>query len=190
MDDKREYQIPIMFDVEAIDADEAARAVVKILAGHQVPGNTMDGATVESWWTIEQAAKVHDGNDNEHGVVVFEYDLDYLYDLLTATQAGAQQPERHARLLDYFDRTNGRQGNTSYPPVEDDDEPENAPTYKIVRRYASDEWPNEVMVEGLSLAEAKEHCADPETSSRTATGRDAMALTVERGDWFDSLTAE
>jgi hypothetical protein len=64
-------------------------------------------------------------------------------------------------------------------------------TYAIVRGYFNDaEYPSEVIATGLSLDEAKEHCSNPETSSSTATSEAAVALTEERGPWFDGFEAE
>lgn len=111
--DPQEFQIPLIFDVTAYSRDEAGDALVKILHGHQLPGNRRDEgpaphARIESWWTLEVIDKAHDGNDNEHGVVVFQHDLDYLLALLVAT-GGTQQPpgfdfdgDRHDRLMSYF----------------------------------------------------------------------------------------
>jgi hypothetical protein len=51
-------------------------------------------------------------------------------------------------------------------------------TYKIVRKYADFNHPDNDMVvdEGLTLEEAQEHCSDPDTS--------------EKGVWFDSFYKE
>ena len=54
-------------------------------------------------------------------------------------------------------------------------------TYKIMR-YKFEHYPEERAC-GLTLAEAKEHCNDPETSSTTATD-------PEPGQWFDGYTEE
>lgn len=60
--------------------------------------STRGRADLESWWTVEHVDKSHDGNDNEHGVVVFQHDLDYLLNLLYAVHPGHKEdPERHAR---------------------------------------------------------------------------------------------
>lgn len=64
----------------------------------------------------------------------------------------------------------------------DDDEQ----LYQIVRFYEDDDW--EVILTGLTLAEARAHCNDPETSSRTATSPEALAHTAERDQqWFDGF---
>ena len=57
--------------------------------------------------------------------------------------------------------------------------------YKIVRTYESDRWPSRTVRSGLTLAEAQEHCGDPETSSRTCTEAQGVRRTRERGQWFD-----
>ncbi len=41
----------------------------------------------------------------------------------------------------------------------------------------------------LTLEEAREHCADPETSSR-GTGVAAISYTELWGDWFDAYEEE
>lgn len=61
-------------------------------------------------------------------------------------------------------------------------------TYKITRIFASGE--REEINSGVTLEEAKEHCSNPETSSRTATSPEAIALTAEKGPWFDGFNEE
>lgn len=56
-------------------------------------------------------------------------------------------------------------------------------TYTIIRFFENDE--REVIVRGLTLAQAQAHCSDPETSSNTATSEPAVRRTKERGRWFD-----
>lgn len=56
-------------------------------------------------------------------------------------------------------------------------------TYTITRHFASGD--RETLQEGLTLEEARDHCKSPETSSRTATAPDLIALTAARGPWFD-----
>jgi len=59
---------------------------------------------------------------------------------------------------------------------------------KIIRFFASGQ--REEIVSGLTLEEAREHCKDPETSSRTATSAEAIALTESSGSWFDGYEDE
>lgn len=110
--DPQEFQIPVIFDVTAYSREEAGDALVKILGGHRLPGNRLlphhQAPHIESWWTVEHVDKGHDGNDNEHGVVVFQHDLDYLLgvldllDLDDPEDVSPEQRERHKRLLSYF----------------------------------------------------------------------------------------
>ena len=61
-------------------------------------------------------------------------------------------------------------------------------TYNIIRKFF--EGAEEEIKSGLTLKEAQKHCSDRETSSRTATGAEAIALTEARGPWFDSYDEE
>jgi len=63
-------------------------------------------------------------------------------------------------------------------------------TYKIIRFYADESVPSEVIEHGLTLQEAQTHCNDPETSSSTATDESAVARTLEFGPWFDGYDEE
>jgi hypothetical protein len=65
-----------------------------------------------------------------------------------------------------------------------------ADTYKIVRMYADPNKHSRTIAKGLTLAGAQAHCADPETSSKTAVGRKAKAITRRNGPWFDGYDAE
>lgn len=58
-------------------------------------------------------------------------------------------------------------------------------TYRIVRMYQDPNICERVIAKGLTLEEARAHCSDPETSSRTATSATAQARTRRRGAWFD-----
>ncbi len=62
-------------------------------------------------------------------------------------------------------------------------------TYKIVRYYQSDEHEKQTIKRGLTLAEAKAHTNNPETSS-TGTGARARKTTETYGEWFDGYTRE
>ena len=57
--------------------------------------------------------------------------------------------------------------------------------YRIVRYYRSERYPSETIAHGLTLEDARAHCADPESSSRTATSAEAVDRTKTLGDWFD-----
>jgi len=62
-------------------------------------------------------------------------------------------------------------------------------TYKIVRRYFKNS--DKVVIKtGLTLAEAKKHCRDPETSSKTCTNPAMVEHTEKHGPWFDGFTEE
>ncbi len=64
-------------------------------------------------------------------------------------------------------------------------------TYKTVRMYQNgDKYDRQTLETGLTFAEAKEYCADPETSSRTATGHEARKRTEQREAWFDGFEEE
>ena len=62
------------------------------------------------------------------------------------------------------------------------------PTYTIVRHFRH--GGNATVAEGLTLQEAKAHCNDPDSSSRTCTTDSGNALTDERGPWFDGYYEE
>jgi len=58
-------------------------------------------------------------------------------------------------------------------------------SYKIVRNYQK--GGHRIIDEGLTLAEAKAHCSNPETSSRTCKSAAAKAVTRRMGPWFDGF---
>lgn len=60
--------------------------------------------------------------------------------------------------------------------------------YMIVRHYLY--HGKRVVRRDLTLAEAKAHCASPETSSRTATTHAARSRTRKRGPWFDGYAKQ
>ena len=47
-----------------------------------------------------------------------------------------------------------------------------------------------VIKTGLSLEEARAHCANPETSSRTCTSAAGKRRTAQLGPWFDGFETE
>lgn len=57
-------------------------------------------------------------------------------------------------------------------------------TYMVNRIYFNGE--RELIKSGLTLAEAQEHCSDPETSSSTASN----VVLDARGPWFDGYDEE
>ena len=61
-----------------------------------------------------------------------------------------------------------------------------ADTYKIVRMYARRR--RRTIERGLTLEEAQAHCRDPQTSSKTATGK--ASYTKRVGQWFDGYERE
>ena len=64
-------------------------------------------------------------------------------------------------------------------------------TYKIIRFYRDDDFRNGTTVKkGLTLEQAQAHCQDPETSSSTASGAEALKHTDLYGPWFDGYKEE
>jgi hypothetical protein len=63
-------------------------------------------------------------------------------------------------------------------------------TYKIVRFYQNSSIPKDIVETGLTLEEAKEHCEDDETSSKTCTSAEGLRRTEEKGAWFDGFQKE
>jgi hypothetical protein len=61
-------------------------------------------------------------------------------------------------------------------------------TYAIRRFYR--DHPAETIQDGLTLEEAKEHCSDLQSSSKTCTTEEGCARTERLGPWFDGWTEE
>ena len=59
-------------------------------------------------------------------------------------------------------------------------------SYKIIRIYQNPDKASRTIKRRLSLEQAREHCTDPETSSSTAKGAKARAITLRNGPWFDA----
>ena len=57
--------------------------------------------------------------------------------------------------------------------------------YKIVRFY--EKKGKRVINPRCTLAEAKQHCSDPESSWKTCTTASAKAITRRNGPWFDGF---
>lgn len=62
--------------------------------------------------------------------------------------------------------------------------------YRIIRIYRDADRPSRTIRRGLTLAEAQAHCADPETSSSTATSAAAKRRTRQFGPWFDGYDTD
>ncbi len=62
-------------------------------------------------------------------------------------------------------------------------------TFEVVRFYREDIAP-EVLETGLTLRQARERIADPETSSATCTSAEGEERTVQFGDWFEGFRRE
>ena len=62
-------------------------------------------------------------------------------------------------------------------------------TYKIIRFYQRS-YDREVIVKGLTLEQAKEHCSDKETSSKTCTTPEGKERTALKGELFDGYEEE
>ena len=62
--------------------------------------------------------------------------------------------------------------------------------YKIIRNYFNRPGARRTLYTDLTLEQAQAHCADPNTSSRTATSAAARAVTRRNGPWFDGYTQQ
>lgn len=62
-------------------------------------------------------------------------------------------------------------------------------TYRIMRNYLQDH-PCEVIAKGQTMAQARAHCRDPETSSQTCTSPEGIERTKLKGPWFDGFLEE
>jgi hypothetical protein len=61
--------------------------------------------------------------------------------------------------------------------------------YKVIRMYQRD-YPSRVIKRHLTLAEAQEHCSNPETSSSTCKKAKNIQRTNKKGPWFDGYSDE
>lgn len=57
-------------------------------------------------------------------------------------------------------------------------------TFRVIRMYFSDDFATEVVLTGLTQAQAQAYCQDPQTSSSTCTSPEAVERTALRGAWF------
>ncbi len=62
--------------------------------------------------------------------------------------------------------------------------------YSIVRFYQNANIRSRVINSGLTLAQAQEHCNDPDSSSSTTTTKVGKARTHNLGAWFDGYTED
>jgi hypothetical protein len=60
----------------------------------------------------------------------------------------------------------------------------------ILRKHFNTKLEDVVIARELSLEEAKEHCADSNTSWNTCSAPDMLAYTEKHGKWFDAFTEE
>ena len=63
-------------------------------------------------------------------------------------------------------------------------------SYNVYRRYSRTSGTKRLILEGVTLEEAQEHCRDPETSSRTCTSAISKKRTCELGPWFDGYVKD
>jgi len=57
--------------------------------------------------------------------------------------------------------------------------------YKVVRTYFNRPRVGRTIIERCTLAEAQEHCENPETSSSTCRSSAKKSITQRNGPWFD-----
>ena len=67
---------------------------------------------------------------------------------------------------------------------------QNKVTFKVIRQFERDPSMNKVIATGLTLEQAREHCKDPETSSRSCVRPENVNRTQRLGAWFESYTEE
>lgn len=63
-------------------------------------------------------------------------------------------------------------------------------TYKILRFYQRSHTMRETVRTGLTLEEARKHCNDPDTQSKTCMTEEGMQRTAEKGPWFEGYDPE
>ena len=62
--------------------------------------------------------------------------------------------------------------------------------YTIMRFYQQDGKWRRIMKKNLTLEEARAHCRDQETNSRTCKSEENVKHTQEHGPWFDGYEEE
>jgi hypothetical protein len=67
-----------------------------------------------------------------------------------------------------------------------------AETYRLVRFYQRDpqDLTREVLAEGQTFDQVREHCNDPETASVTCTTDEGRERTRKCGPWFEGFERE
>lgn len=63
-------------------------------------------------------------------------------------------------------------------------------TYNVKRMYLDESVESVILLEGLTLKQARAHCKNPEASSKTAKSAEAIAHTEKYGRWFDGYDEE
>jgi hypothetical protein len=63
-------------------------------------------------------------------------------------------------------------------------------TYKIVRMYFNDEHDDETIETGLTEAEARAYCRNPNGSSKTCQTAEGAQRTQDKGAWFEGYDEE
>lgn len=98
----REFQVPVVFDVQARNYDEAVERTGEAL-GEDVDAAPLDrdGVGVDSWWLLERDAKKYDGNDEPAGVVLMDDEADLAHKALRQVPSGQGSPHRFVQ--DYLD---------------------------------------------------------------------------------------
>lgn len=67
---------------------------------------------------------------------------------------------------------------------------EDEKTYRIIRFFRDQEDMRQTIARGLTEAQAKAHCNNPESSSRTCTSTEGKELEKKLGPWFDGFEEE
>ncbi len=63
-------------------------------------------------------------------------------------------------------------------------------TYRIIRMYEDSRRNSRAIETGLTLEEARAHCHNPETNSKTAISAARLRYTARVGAWFDGYEEE
>lgn len=109
---------------------------------------------------------------------------DYLNQLVEPTAQDVQDAMQ-ASFLDEQDVFNQEQATLFYKDEQPMENQDSRDRYDIVRMYKN-KWQGRVILRGLTLEEAQQHCSNPETSSKTCTSAKSKSITRRNGEWFDS----